>query len=51
MFGIFPGATSHTMTPCSVFQFFLNFSEFPGAIPDLGQIRAAFDVCQVGWEP
>jgi hypothetical protein len=51
MFGIFLGATSHTMTPWSVFPFFWIFLNSLAPLPNLGQTRATFDVCQVGWEP
>jgi hypothetical protein len=51
MFGIFPGATSHTMTTCSVFPFFWIFLNSLAPLLDLGQTLATFDVCQVGWEP
>jgi hypothetical protein len=52
MFGIFLGDASLTMTPCTVFPFFLIFfwiSQAP--LRDLGQNRGAISVCQVGWEP
>jgi hypothetical protein len=46
-----PGATSHTMTPCTVFPFFWLFLNSLSPLPYLCQTRGAFDVCQVGWEP
>jgi hypothetical protein len=47
----FLGDTSLTMTPCSVFLFFLIFLNSLGPLPDLGQTRGAIDACKVGWEP
>jgi hypothetical protein len=49
--GIFPRLciTHHGSMHCfSIFWFFLNSL---GPLRDLGQIRGAIDVCQVGWEP
>jgi hypothetical protein len=47
----FPHATSKTMTACSIFLFFWIFLNTLAPLPDLAQTRAAFDVCQLGWEP
>jgi hypothetical protein len=51
MFGIFRRCYIRQHDSMQCFSIFLNFLNSLALFPDLAQTRAAFDVCQVGWEP